>query len=474
LYHKTIEDESRKGPALPALGHATSGAAGTAISKLITYPLDIVITRLQTQKQLQATNKDVHYTGIRDAVQRIYNEEGGIPAFYKGVVPETLKGVADSFLFFLAYTYIGQRRRTAQGSSKLLALDEIGIGMLAGSISKFFTSPIQNIVTRQQTATMVAARDSRSSVSSDLSIRDIALQIQHEKGLQGFWSGYSASLILTVNPSITFLFHKMLLRLLISKDRRSDPGASVTFLVAAISKALASTITYPFSLAKTRAQVSSQKPSQRSGPTSETEKVEDASDTKTARTRQRTVFSTILRIAQTEGIGALYQGLGAEVLKGFFSHGITMLMKDRLHAAIINLYYVILHSLQKYPSPQELAKTTSDQVKDAYGQSKERVGGMYQNGREWVEDAYKHGKEQVGGTLEHGKDQADGAYAKGVQVVGSASSQVQETLANGSQNAANLLERGKEAVSDASQQVKQRVLDTNTRDINAVDKGIKE
>lgn len=476
LYHKTVEEEKRHavGPALPALGHAVSGAAGTAISKLITYPLDIVITRLQVQKQFPAAETHADYNGIRDAVERIYREEGGITAFYNGLLPETLKGVTDSFLFFLAYTYIGQKRRTALGSRSLSALDEIGVGMLAGAFSKFFTSPIQNVVTRMQTAAMVASRDPTASTPPDVSVKDVALQIRDEKGLQGFWSGYSASLILTVNPSVTFLFHKLLLRLLIHRDRRSNPGARVTFFLAAVSKALASTITYPFSLAKTRAQVSSQKPSQRSGPTSETDKVEDASKTTTARARQRTVFSTILRIAETEGVGALYHGLGAEVLKGFFSHGITMLMKDRLHAAIINLYYLILHSLQKYPSPDELAKMASDRAKGAYEDGKERVEDAYAYGKERVGDAYEYGKEQVEGAYEQSREHVQAAYAKGVQGAEVASTKVQEAMSDGSQQAGELVDKGKEAVSNASQQVKDGVLNAEVRDIDAVDKTIKE
>jgi len=202
----------------------------------------------------------------------------------------------------------------------LPALEEIGVGVVAGAFSKFWTTPIQNIVTRKQTAALIAARDPTSSIAPGFSAKDIALQIRDEKGLQGFWSGYSASLVLTMNPAITFLLHKVLLHSVVPRSRRSDPGARITFLLAAISKAMASTVTYPFSLAKTRAQVSSQKPTSTSGPTSETEKPATTIESKAVRARQRTVFSTIFRIAKTEGLWALYQGLGAEVLKGFFSH----------------------------------------------------------------------------------------------------------------------------------------------------------
>jgi hypothetical protein len=434
LYHMTNEShQSEIGPALPALGHAISGAAGTAISKLITYPLDLVITRLQAQRQLKRDGKHAHYIGIMDAIETIYEREGGIQAFYSGVVPEIFKGVADSFLFFLAYSYVRQSRLTARDAGKSLpVLEEIGVGVVAGAFSKFWTTPLQQIVTRKQTAAML--RDDFSTAAAPpSSTTDIAREIMREKGLQGFWSGYSASLILTLNPSITMLLHKVLLRLLVPRAKRDDPGVRLTFLLAATSKALASTVTYPFSLAKTRAQVSSQKPTSTEGETSE----KGRPDSKTAEARQRTVFSTILRIAQTEGLEGLYQGLGAEVLKSFFSHGITMLMKDRIHTMIISLYYSVLKALKQYPSPEELAKRASDGAKDLY---------------------------------EHGKEQANGAYEKGVEIAGQASEKVREVAAEGSQRASNLIDGGKQA-EQAADKVKEVAAEGSERASGLVDSG---
>ncbi|KAF2114009.1 mitochondrial carrier domain-containing protein [Lophiotrema nucula] len=430
IYHVSREDSrpSAIGPALPALGHATSGAAGTAISKLLLYPLDLVITRLQVQKQFRTDDRDADYKSIQDAIEKIYRKEGGVKAFYSGVLQDTLKGVADSFLFFLAYTYLTtqlrQKRQDSNGSRRLSVLDEIGVGVVAGAISKFFTTPVQNIVTRKQTAAMVAARDPTSSVVPGLSAKDIALQIRHEKGLQGFWSGYSASLILTLNPSITFLLHKVLLRMVVPQSRRSDPGARLTFLLAAVSKATASTVTYPFQLAKTRAQVSSQKPTAASGPTSETQKQEDISQSRAVQARQRTIFSTILRIAQTEGLQGLYHGLGGEVLKGFFSHGITMLLKDRIHVAIINLYYLILKSMKKYPSSEELAKMASEQASGVYEQGKEHAGGAYAKSVEFAGNA----AEKAQDAMTSGREQAEGWFEKGKEAASNASKQVQDAI----------------------------------------------
>lgn len=74
------------------------------------------------------------------------------------------------------------------------------------------------------------------------------------------------------------------------------------------------------------------------------------------------VFTTILNIIHTEGLGGLYEGLGGEVLKGFFSHGITMIVKDAAHKLVIQLYYAILKLLRRYPSPQELAEAAKGQA----------------------------------------------------------------------------------------------------------------
>lgn len=436
-------------------------------------------------------------------------------------MPEVLKGVADSFLFFLAYSYVRQKRLDARDSGRSLpALEEIGVGVLAGAFSKFFTTPIQQIVTRKQTAAMMR-QESPTTIPPLSSTKDIAWEIRREKGIQGFWSGYSASLILTLNPSITMLLHKALLRLVVPRAKRDDPGARMTFLLAAISKVLASTATYPFSLAKTRAQVSSQKPSSGTGETSDKERSSDPLESKALQARQRTVFSTILRIAQTEGIWGLYQGLGAEVLKGFFSHGITMLMKDRIHAVIISLYYTVQEALKKYPSPSEVAKSASDSVHNAYEQGKEqasdayaRSAGVVGNATDSAKQAVLQGSQQAQELVERGKQQASEAYSRGAQVAEAASTSAQEAMHNGSQQAGqvyekskdavseaasnvysqgkdvldkgqtaasnatqqteNALEQGKQAVSGASQQVKGAALDADIKDINGPDKGIKE
>ncbi|KIN07419.1 hypothetical protein OIDMADRAFT_186009 [Oidiodendron maius Zn] len=356
------------GPALPALGHAIAGATGTAISNLSIYPLDLIITRLQVQRQLRkssSTSDEVEYDGVLDAFDKIYNREGGITAFYSGLLADTGKSIADSFLFFLFYNYLRTKRLKAHSKSAktLPVLDELGLGALAGAMSKFFTTPISNIVTRKQTASMVSARS--KSKSDEPSVSEIASAIKSEKGIQGFWSGYSASLILTLNPSITFFLYEFFKRYLLPRSRRDDPGVRVTFLMAAVSKGFASTITYPFSLAKARAQASSGA----------------RKDSKRA-----TVFTTVLEIYRRDGPAALYEGVFGEILKGFFSHGITMIIKEAIHKLIVHAYYLLLKALNKYPSPAELAAQAGEAIRDGAEKLGESVREGVENVAERVGD----------------------------------------------------------------------------------------
>ncbi|KAF2104532.1 mitochondrial carrier [Rhizodiscina lignyota] len=397
LYHREQDPSTvLGGPALPALGHAASGAVGAAISNAIIYPLALVITRLQVQRQLRAKSSaegteaikdevEAQYKDIVDAVQKIYKNEGGLKAFYAGIGQDVAKSVADSFLFFLAYNFLRGTRQRTKGTMNLPITDELGIGMVAGAFAKFFTTPVQNVVTRKQTAAMLA-NDPDSSVSPQLNTKDIALQIRHDKGILGFWAGYSASLVLTLNPGLTFVLHEAILRVL-PKDKRSGPLA--TFAAAAVSKAIASAITYPFSVAKSRAQVSSKPPTERhvGGDISKDDSLSSAEEKVEQKVERNTVLGNVLSISKTEGPAALYQGLAGEILKGFFQHGITMLTKEQVNVVIVQSYYLLLKAMRKYPSPEELATIARERADRAAEDARIQGEKMVETGRSVISEA---------------------------------------------------------------------------------------
>lgn len=87
------------------------------------------------------------------------------------------------------------------------------------------------------------------------------------------------------------------------------------------------------------------------------------------------------------GAGALYDGMSGELLKGFFSHGTTMLSKDVIHRFIVQLYFAILAALRRYPQFRmrisERMRGAREQVSQRYLQvsstlvNETRQGGRY-------------------------------------------------------------------------------------------------
>ena len=370
------------------------------------------------------------------------------------------------------------------GKAKSLPmLDELSVGALAGAVSKFFTTPISNIVTRKKTAAIVSAR---SSSTSSESIADIASAIHAEKGILGFWSGYSASLVLTLNPSITFFLYEFFKRCL-PRSRREDPGARMTFLMAAVSKAVASTITYPFSLAKTRAQVSGRPPVDADSVEKvkdEVEGLETQADAKKAGrdakrvAKRSTVFNAIIEIYRTEGAAALYEGVFGEILKGFFSHGVTMIIKEAVHKLIVQTYFLILKALNKYPSPTELAsqageviqeraEKAGEMVKEGYGNVAERVGNMVEDGREALGAA----GERIGVVGSNATEVAKNAAERGRESIGVAGEKLDVVGMNATEAAKNSVEAGENIIGRAAERL--GVIGTNANEVakNAAESG---
>ncbi|RSL50619.1 hypothetical protein CEP53_008723 [Fusarium sp. AF-6] len=312
--------------ALNALGHAVSGSIGTAISTSSLYPLDLITTRLKAQRKTANTTSD--YDGIIAAFKGIAANEGGIKALYSGLETSVAKSVVDSFLFFGFYNYLRRRDRTPK------VLEELAIGAVAGACARALTTPISNVVTRKQ------------MLGDEQSLKEILTEMRQEGGLLGLWSGYSATLVLTLNPSITFFVNRRLAaRIIPALEEEDFPIAWIAFLIAATSKAVATAVTYPFQTGKTRLQMASG--SIDLGEPNVEKRQEARSKTKRILKRMaeflgQSIFGVILRIIKTEGLQALYAGLRAELLKSFFSHGLTMLTKGVIHRFVVRVWFMVL------------------------------------------------------------------------------------------------------------------------------------
>lgn len=130
----------------------------------------------------------------------------------------------------------------------------------------------------------------------------------------------------------------MLKRALVPRETRDEPGAGTTFFLAAVSKVVATAMTYPFPIAKARVQV----PSAPEG--------ERAERDGNGEHQPREGYHFCDSAEDSEGgRGGGAVRLGGELLKGFFSHGTTMLSKDVIHRFVVQFYFAILVALRRLP-----------------------------------------------------------------------------------------------------------------------------
>lgn len=164
-------------------------------------PLHRVKTKLQVQVKRSANSKAAsapdghHYEGTMDAINQIFQEEG-LKGLYAGMTG-CLVGVASTnFAYFYWYTIVRglyfTYRKTPTAPSTAV---ELSLGALAGALAQLFTIPVAVVTTRQQTT----PKNERKGLLA--TAKDV---IDSEDGWTGLWRGLKASLVLAVNPSITY------------------------------------------------------------------------------------------------------------------------------------------------------------------------------------------------------------------------------------------------------------------------------
>jgi hypothetical protein len=90
--------------------------------------------------------------------------------------------VSSTFFYHFAYQWLRERRvkrAVARGEKGLGVVEELAVGALAGVFSRFFTTPMSNVVTRKQTS---GQHSGDGKVKSSVSI---VKDIYSEKGITG-------------------------------------------------------------------------------------------------------------------------------------------------------------------------------------------------------------------------------------------------------------------------------------------------
>ncbi|KHJ30948.1 putative peroxisomal carrier protein [Erysiphe necator] len=303
-----------KQASIPPWVLAVSGATGAVIANTIVYPLDIVKTRLQVQVKQKPSgtchnDNQIYYKSTWDAILKII-DRNGVCGLYAGINGALIGVASTNFAYFYFYSIV----RTFYMSSRKYSsppgtITELTMGAVAGAAAQLLTIPVSVITTRQQT----------QAEGQDKGIVDTAKEIiESDDGWTGLWRGLKASLVLTINPAITYGAYQRLRQLIFPRKINLRPREA--FLLGAVSKSLATIATQPLIVAKVGLQ--SKSLCQRSKPF-------------------KSFVEVLHFIIENEGPTGLFKGIGPQVLKGLIVQGLLMMTKERVELLFILLFRYI-------------------------------------------------------------------------------------------------------------------------------------
>ncbi|XP_076828263.1 solute carrier family 25 member 36-A [Brachyhypopomus gauderio] len=293
------------------LVHLFAGGCGGTVGAILTCPLEVVKTRLQSstmtlyisEVQLSAVNgagvARVAPPGPLHCLKLILEREGP-RSLFRGLGPN-LVGVAPSrAIYFAAYSTAKEKLNS------VLEPDSTQVHMVSAGLAGFTaitaTNPIWLIKTRLQL-------DARNRGEKRMSALECVRRVYRTDGARGFYRGMSASYAGISETVIHFVIYESIKRRLLESrssgnvDEEDDASRDVSdfagmMLAAATSKTCATTIAYPHEVIRTRLR-------------------EEGS-------RYRSFFQTLGTVFREEGSGALYRGLSTHLVRQIPNTAIMM------------------------------------------------------------------------------------------------------------------------------------------------------
>lgn len=278
--------------------NALAGALGGVFSNAVIYPLDTVKTVIQADHKA-SSEKTKKQLGMLQTLVLIARAKG-VRSLYRGFFANMANTFIQQFAYFYWYSlvrsvYIKRVLRSATATPVLSVLTELVLGAVAAALAQLFTTPVGVIATRQQVGSASDGEEEDNSILGH--IRDI----YHKDGITGFWRGLKPSLVLTINPAITYgVYERVKSVILAASGGHMTPGKS--FVIGALSKSLATVVTFPYILSKTRLQ--------------------------TKNTPHNTAFAVLYHIYEQKGVIGWYQGMNAQITKAVLSQALLFFFRD--------------------------------------------------------------------------------------------------------------------------------------------------
>ncbi|XP_017493086.1 PREDICTED: solute carrier family 25 member 36-like [Rhagoletis zephyria] len=303
--------------------HLFAGALGGSIGAVVTCPLEVIKTRLQSsvatfghKVQLSPNQHAIpaaELTRIKSnltiwrCVQHIIQSEGP-KGLFKGLAPNLI-GVAPSrAVYFCTYSQVKSACNSKVAHPNTPYVHMVSAAS-AGFVSSTFTNPIWFVKTRMQLDESFKGTSAWSCIRS----------IYQTSGVAGFYKGITASYYGIVETMIHFVVYEFFKEKLAEIQDNGANNNNKTRLnifhymaAAAASKSFASLIAYPHEVARTRLREEGHK--------------------------YRSFFQTIFLVYREEGIrNGLYRGLVTQLLRQIPNTAIMMGTYEVMAHVLTNL-----------------------------------------------------------------------------------------------------------------------------------------
>ncbi|KAM1752465.1 peroxisomal adenine nucleotide carrier 1 [Pyrus communis] len=304
---------------LESISEATSGAVGSLVSTTLLYPLDTCKTRYQAEVR---GNGQAKYRNLSDVFWEAISTRQ-VLSLYQGLETKNLQSFIAQFVYFYGYSYFKRLYVETSGVKSIGTRANLVLAAAAGACTAILTQPLDTASSRMQTSAFGKSKGLWKTLTD------------------GSWidafDGLGISLLLTANPAIQYtVFDQLKLRLLKGKDKSgkgSSPealSAFTAFVLGAVSKTVATVLTYPAIRCKVMIQAAD----------------EDDGKTKNPRPKSsKTIPAVLCAIWKREGILGFFKGLHAQILKTVLSSALLLMIKEKISAATWVLLLSIRRSL---------------------------------------------------------------------------------------------------------------------------------
>ncbi|KAI5952317.1 hypothetical protein KGF54_003183 [Candida jiufengensis] len=295
-----------------------AGAASGFLAGVVVCPLDVIKTKLQAQG---SQGKRLNF---RQTLETILRDEG-IKGLYRGLVPITIGYLPTWTIYFTVY----ERAKRFYPDYLLHhwdinspSLNHFCAAITAGMASSIAVNPIWVVKTR-----LMVQSSKKSSNPDEIRYKgtiDAFKKMYKDEGIKVFYSGLIPSLFGLLHVGIHFPAYEYLKSLLHCKtiDQQHEVSGLLWRLIAAssISKMIASTITYPHEILRTRMQIRQHKQKHLGG-----------------ECNKPSLIHTIKQIFHKEGIKGFYAGYFTNLLRTVPASAVTLVSFEYFKTYLLDI-----------------------------------------------------------------------------------------------------------------------------------------